>query len=48
MRNVIDHPVRKKAGEPPRKKYRKTEQEFYEALKISIQFMIDIIKEKGW
>lgn len=49
VRNVIDHPVRKKgSGEPPRKKYRKTEQEFYEALKISIQFMIDIIKEKGW
>lgn len=49
IRNVIDHPVRKKgSSEPPRKKYRKTESEFYEALKNSIQFMLDIIKEKGW
>lgn len=49
IRNIIDHPIRKRGGcEPPREKYRKTEQEFYDALKNSIQFMLDIIEEKGW
>jgi len=49
MRNVIDHPVKKRgSSEPPRKKYRKTEYEFHEALKNSIQFMLEIIKEKKW
>ena len=48
MRNLIDHPEKNpNRNEPLRKKYRKP-QEFYYALKISIEFMIQIIKEKGW
>ena len=46
MRNVIDHPVRKKGGnEPPRKKYRKNKKEFEDALRLSIDFLIKVIEE---
>ena len=49
LRNVIDHPVRRKGGnEPPRKKYRETEETFNNALKTSIEFMIEVIKENNW
>ncbi len=48
LRNVIDHPKKIKTDEPKRKKYRKTEEEFEKALKLSILFMIDIIKENSW
>lgn len=48
LRNAIDHPKKIKPGEPLRKKYRKTEFEFEEALRTSIDFMIKIIAEKGW
>lgn len=48
LRNMIDHPKKIKPGEPVRKKYRKSEQEFEEALRRSINFMIEILNEKGW
>lgn len=48
LRNAIDHPKKIKAGEPARKKYRSSETEFENALRISISFMIKIIEEKGW
>ena len=48
LRNMIDHPKKIKPGEPVRKKYRKSEQEFEKALRMSINFMIEILNEKGW
>ncbi len=41
MRNLIDHP------EPQRNLFN-NEEEFSDKLAESVQFMIDIIKEKGW
>lgn len=48
MRNVIDHPKKICSNEPARRRYRHSESEFEAALKKSIEFMIDIIYEKGW
>lgn len=48
LRNVIDHPKKIKSDEPLRKKYRESETEFENALRISIDFMIKIIEEKHW
>lgn len=48
LRNAIDHPKKIKPGEPLRRIFRKNEVEFENALRISIDFMIKIIEEKGW
>ena len=48
LRNMIDHPVKKYgSAEPARRKYRKPE-EFQDALRTSIDFMINVIKENNW
>ncbi len=48
LRNMIDHPVKKPGNkEPTRRKYRKPE-EFQDALKTSIDFMLNVIKENNW